>query len=236
MKKITHEDQQQFWDAEHGAPTVLLQMDSKEASGGVIKFWQFLEKIPGVKAGIEMGCGKGRNVIWLAQQKTVASMAGFDFSKNAIREATIRAKEADISSKVSLFTADATLLWPYKSESFDFGIDCFASTDIESREGRDQAVAEMYRVLKAGGYFLVYALSPEDAFHKEMIERSPAHEPNAFYHPTGKFEKTFTEEELQELYKNFKVIAWERVDKNATFFGKEYGCKHFWIILQKQDP
>ncbi len=233
MKKITHDEQQRFWDEEHGTPTVLLQMDSKEASGGVEKFWNFLKDIPGEKTGIEMGCGKGRNVIWLAKQPGVRSMAGFDFSKNAIREAQLRAKEAGVLEKVSFYTADATFMWPYPSASFDFGIDCFASTDIESKEGREAAVLEMYRVIRPGGHVLVYALSPDDAFHKEMIEQSPAHEENAFYHHTGKFEKTFTEKELRELFSTFHIVAFERIDKVATFFGKQYPCKHFWIILQK---
>ena len=81
---------------------------------------------------------------------------------------------------------------------------------------------------------LVYTLSTDDEFHKEMLEKSPAQEKNAFLHPTtGKFEKIFDREELMNFYKEWKVVEEKRITKVAKFFGKDYNCKHFGVILQK---
>lgn len=206
-------------------------MDSNKASSGVIKFWDFLEEENCAEGkGLEMGCGKGRSVIWLSQFPRV-EMVGFDFSESAIKEARKRAKEA--GSPAQFLVADATEVWPFPDDSFDFIINCFATTDIESAEGREHAIAEMHRVLKPGGFLLLYLLSTDDEFHKEMIGKAPAEEPNAFYHPTGKFEKTFDEAELKSTYKDFQAVKWERVNKVAQFNGKDYACKHFWIVLSK---
>jgi SAM-dependent methyltransferase len=128
---------------------------------------------------------------------------------------------------------DATVPWDYPDDSFDFGVDCFASTDIESEEGSAAAVREMRRVLKPGGYLLAYLLSTDDEFHKEMIEKSPASEKHAFHHPTGKFERTFDEADVRAQYKDFEVVKWERVEKTAEFNGKGYACKHFWVVFRK---
>src|SRR6185503_13228309 len=106
---------------------------------------------------------------------------------NAIKEAKKRANK----SGAQFIVADATKKWPFKANVFDFGIDCFASTDIESPKGRSFAISEMMRVLKPGGYFLAYLLSIDDEFHKNMIQKSPAKERNSFLHSTGKFEKTY---------------------------------------------
>lgn len=231
MEKADHVQQQKVWDNEHKKPTVLLQMDSNDASSGVLKFWEFLEK-QGAKnlKGLEMGCGKGRNVIWLAKQNV--EMHGFDFSPAAIEEAKRRAKTA--STKNAHFKVqDATETWAYESDSFDFVIDCFATTDIESATGREFSISEAHRVLKPDGYLFAYLLSTDDEFHKEMIQNNPAKEKNAFYHHTGKFEKTFDEQELQANYQQFRVVLWERVEKTAEFNGKSYYCKHFWLVLQK---
>ena len=86
---MKHETQRKLWEEEHAHPTALKQMDSHDASKSVKKFWAFLVdgKLPRAR-GIEMGCGKGRNVIWLAQQGAV--MQGFDFSQTAITEAKLR--------------------------------------------------------------------------------------------------------------------------------------------------
>lgn len=231
MKKISHEEQQRNWDKEHQNPTVLHQMDSEKPSGGVVDFWETFAKEKSPKTGIEMGCGKGRNVIWLAKQGV--DMIGFDFSPAAIREAQTRAEKAGIADRAHFAVRDATKMWQFPENSFDIAIDCFALTDIESEEGRANAIREFYRVLKPGGYLMAYLLSTDDAFHKEMIKKSPAHEKNAFLHNTGKFEKVFDEQEIHDLYKNFKVIEQKRVEKLATFFGKDYACRHFWLILQK---
>jgi len=229
---ITHDKQQKIWDEEHHHPQVLKQMDSGEPSSGVVKFLGFLKEnnLPHT-TGLEMGCGKGRNVIWLAQQGLRVS--GFDFSPYAIKEAKERGQRLGVSNDASFFVQDATKPWPQESNQFDFGIDCFASTDIESPEGRTFAIREMCRVLKPNGYLLAYLLSPDDEFHKKMIQKSPAMEHNAFIHKTGKFEKVFDEEDIARLYKDFEVIRKERVNKTTEFFGKEYNCLHFWLILKK---
>jgi SAM-dependent methyltransferase len=228
---MKHEEQQQIWDREHKNPTVLKQMDSSESSSGVQKFWNYLvaENLPRSR-GIEMGCGKGRNVILLAQQGV--EMHGFDFSPVAIDEAKRRAQEVHADT-AAFQVADATDRWPYESDSFDFGIDCFASTDIESPEGRAFAISEMYRVLKPGGLLLAYLLSIDDEYHKEMMQTSPAGERNSFLQPTGKFEKVYDEEDIANVFGAFEIVCKERIPKTTEFFGKEYQCEHFWLILRK---
>ncbi len=232
---ITHEQQKERWNKEHETPFALKQMDAKKLSSGVKPFLEFLEKEKKKDLiGLEMGCGKGRNVIALAHQEMIQKMYGFDFSDIAIKEADHRAKEENIQNKVQFDVMDATESWRYKNNFFDFTIDCFASTDIESPEGRQFAVNEMHRVLKPQGYFLVYVMSTDDQFHKEMIEKSPAEEINAFYNSgNGKFEKVFSEQELDQIYKQFTLIESKRVEKIAEFFGKSYYCKHHWRIYQK---
>lgn len=234
QREITHEDQQRIWDEEHQNPTVLLQMDSRDASSGVTKLMGWLQKNPQYKVqrAIELGCGKGRNVIWLADQG-LEMVSGIDFSPAAIKEAQKRAIEAGVKDKTDFRMQDATKKWPYKDGEFDLVIDCFATTDIESAEGRKSAVEEMRRVLRPGGLALAYVMSSEDEYHAEMIEKYPAHEKNAFLHPTtGKYERAYSREELLDLYSGFNVLVEERVPKVATFFGRDYNCNHYWLILQ----
>jgi SAM-dependent methyltransferase len=136
---ISHSDQQKIWEEEHKNPYVLLPMDSNEASSGVSLFWNWLKAKGETKnfRGIEMGCGKGRNSIWLAKQG--ANITAFDFSSIAIDEAQKRASVVGVGNNVQFIVQDAIKIWPFENESFDFAVDCFASTDIESADGRSFA-------------------------------------------------------------------------------------------------
>ena len=230
MKKVSHQEQQKAWDDEHKEPQVLHRMDSEDASSGVEKFLQFLQEknIPHEK-GIEMGCGKGRNAIWLA--KKGVQMTGFDFSPAAIALSKQRAEAADVHA--SFQVADATHTWPFADEIFDIGIDCFASTDIESAEGRAFALSEMRRVLKPAGYLMSYMHAAGGEFHRKVTATAPGADKNSFIRGKGKYEKIFDESEARDLFKDFDVVQWDTIDKLTPFEGKEYRNKHYWVVLRK---
>ena len=148
--------QREIWENEHRHSTVLPKMNEREAASGVKAFWAWVcERHYPRQTGLELGCGKGRNSIWLSGQG--AEMTAFDFSENAVGEARKRALEQN--AKVSFLVHDATRPWPFASQSFDFGIDCFASTDIDSSSGRAFARDEFKRVLKAGGLVRVHSFN-----------------------------------------------------------------------------
>ncbi|HEY4487233.1 MAG TPA: hypothetical protein VI483_00540, partial [Candidatus Paceibacterota bacterium] len=73
----------------------------------------------------------------------------------------------------------------------------------------------------------------DDEYHNEMIKKSPASERNTFLQPTGKFEKVYDEEEIIELFAGWDVVHKDRIAKKTEFFGKEYNCNHFWLVLRK---
>lgn len=228
---ITHQSQKDHWNREHGQPHMLHAMASTDASTGVKMFKDWLDSRIDLElaTGIEMGCGKGRNTIWMAEY--CKSMSAFDFSEVAIAEANRRTQ----TRNVSFVVADATTKWPFDDDVFDFGIDCFASSDIESEKGRAFARDEFYRVLKPGGYLFVHAISTQSEFHAEQIQLSPAAEKNSFYHPGGKFEKVYDKEELLQFYQNFALVECQLLTKNqpVVFYDKAYKAANFWVLLQK---
>lgn len=236
MVTITHEEQLERWDKEHKSPNVLPQMDKTKASSGVIKFLEWLKgegKTPNELKGLEICCGKGRSVIGLAAEGV--TMIGFDFSPSAIAEAKKRAKVTGVADKASFFVQDVTKSFPIEPESLDFVYDCFGSTDIESAEGRKAALDSVIKVLKPDGYLMVYLLSTDDEFQKEMTEKSPGPDEGSFIHPVnGKYEKAFTEDEVKDFYGQLKLRVFERVSKKDVFFGKEYSANHIWAVFQKQ--
>lgn len=227
-----HAKQQAYWNKEHGDKEGLPQMDSHEMSSGVVLFCDWLIEqgidITEMK-GIEMGCGKGRNVIGLAQRG--ASMVGIDYSEVAIEEAKRRAQADGL--RTVFFQRDVSEPWQLDDNAFNFGIDCFLTADLETPRMREKAVSEMIRVLGPGAYMLVYALSSDDSYCIEGLKERPLQEPNTFETRHGKVEKCFDSDELVELYGGLELVAERRIEKNPVYDGKVYPARHHWMIFQK---
>lgn len=231
--------QRTIWEREHENPKALPQLDDPKISSGVQKFIDWAEeqdRIGKINVGIEMGCGKGRNVIGIAKTKHIP-MVGIDFSEVAIKEAAKRAEEAGVEESTLFRVHDVAIEWDFESSSFDLGIDCFASTDLEDPRIRKFAARELIRVVRPGGYLLVYTLSPNDEFHQRMMADHPAGEPNAFLDPdNNKFEKTFSREELIALYDGLQLITEEQIHKRASYQGEEYTTELHWMVFKKPIP
>ena len=180
--------------------------------------------------GLEMGCGKGRNCIALATQGL--RMTGFDFSEVAIAEAKKRAEHNGIAKETTCFlTQDAREHWPFHDAQFDFGLDCFATTDLETPEGRSFARGEFLRVLKPGGFLCVATISSESPYHHEKLARAASPGGEGFL-----LEKTYDEADLRAFYAPFTLLDLQRVKKQRAFTidGVAHDVEDYWLVLQKR--
>ena len=159
---------------------------------------------------LDIGCGNGRNLLPFAKNKF--DCYGVDFSKNMIKEATEYAKKNNIAVKLKV--ADARNL-PFKDESFDYCISMATIHNIETEEGRLQALKEIRRVLKPGGQAiigvwnrlqLIFLLRSPDLYEKWKKKNETLHR---YYH-------MFTYWELKKLIERagFQVV-W-----SSGIFGK----------------
>ena len=102
---------------------------------------------------LDLGCGTGTNVVYLAQHGWEA--VGVDFAGRAIAKARGRARAATV--KCTFLVADVTHL--EVAGPFDLALDigCLHSLPVSGRAGYAAAVA---RVVRAGGTYLLYAFAP----------------------------------------------------------------------------
>lgn len=99
--------------------------------------------------GLDVGCGAGREAVFLAQQGL--NMIGVDLSPEALRIAAERAKESGV--QVDWRNGNALDL-PVEDLSVDFVNDrgCFHAI---ADDDRDQFAREIARILKPGGIMLL---------------------------------------------------------------------------------
>jgi SAM-dependent methyltransferase len=110
---------------------------------------EFVDHCPPGRA-LDLGCGTGTNVIYLAQHGWQAT--GVDFAWSAIRNARRKAHQAGV--KVDLSVGDVTRLHGIAGP-FDliFDIGCFHNLPAE---GRPLYLAQLLRLLAPTGTYLLY--------------------------------------------------------------------------------
>jgi arsenite methyltransferase len=130
-------------------------------SSRVAKLWERTRllndlRLQGNERVLDVGCGRGLLLIGAAKRLPTGRAVGIDLwsthdqGKNG-REATLaNARIEGVADRVEVYDADMRVL-PFGNASFDAVIASLAVHNVESREGRSQAILEMVRVLKPGG-------------------------------------------------------------------------------------
>lgn len=219
------------WQGEHENPAALPSLSQMKPSG-VVKYFSAFLKDRRLKSNkiLDIGCGKGRNALFLAQ-------LGFDvFAFDYIESATKLCKELAQKRQllINLKVASMDKKWPYPASFFDGALDCFSSIDIETKKGREKYRNELKKVLKPGGYAMVSVVSTEDELESVMLKENPGPERNSTVWPqNGKFQKDYDEDELLNFYKDFEVIEIKKVKKRKFKLGKYYNAVDYWLLLRK---
>lgn len=221
--------EQSLWEQEHQEPILFPQLHSSHPSGGVERFLDWLNQ-SGVEVndlnGLEIGCGKGRNTIWLAENGL--SMCGFDFSEIAITDAQRRS--SDIPNSPKFVVADILEQWPYENSTFDLIVDCFALIEITTNI--KFVFAEIDRSLKPGGYFFSYSNS--ELSEAYQIFSSDKLQPNTYQYPdTKKVERVFSHQQFNEMLPNFSCLKYTECTRMQEYNGKSMVWHHIWTIYQK---
>jgi ubiquinone/menaquinone biosynthesis C-methylase UbiE len=96
---------------------------------------------------LEVGCGSGVLVRWLAQQTGATNpITGIDINRHLLRDARVIAAQEGLNGRVDFREAHAEEL-PFADNSFDMTL---SSTVLEEVDA-DRALAEMVRVTRPGG-------------------------------------------------------------------------------------
>lgn len=118
-------------------------------------------------AVLELGCGAGRIAFGLYELGYVHLMAT-DYARPMVKQAQQIAQMLDY--RVALQVADARAL-RFEDDAFDGAIFGFNGwMQIPSKAGREQALEEIYRVLRPGAWFACTTHDRERTGHKDFWE------------------------------------------------------------------
>ena len=114
---------------------------------------------------LDVGCGRGLMLIGAAKRLKTGKATGIDIwskqdlSGNSADAANANAKLEGVPDRVRIENGDARKL-VYPDNSYDVVMSTLAIHNISDPGERDQAIRQMWRVLKPGGRLLIF-----DIFH-----------------------------------------------------------------------
>ena len=214
-------------------------MANRKPTQGIIDLCDFLKKTFGCVElrgkVLDLGCGKGRNSIYLATQGY--DVIGVDYIEDALSASSELANEFGVGDRFLTVEGRIDEALPFDDDSFDVVVDSYSSIDIETKKGRLMCRDEMMRVLKNHGYGLILVVSADDEMEKQFIKNDPGPEPNSCYWPMNrKFQKDYDSKELIEFYtenKSVSIVEIRTIEKPAFKLGQNFVAKTFWMLIQK---
>lgn len=143
---MDHEEVGRYWDENAEAWTELVRAGYDHYRDG-LNTPAFLAMLPDVDglSGLDVGCGEGHNTRMVAGRG--ARMVGVDVSGNFVRHA----REAEVHEPLGIrYERASAVALPFDAASFDFATAFMSLMDIPETE---RVLAEVFRVLRPGGFF-----------------------------------------------------------------------------------
>jgi ubiquinone/menaquinone biosynthesis C-methylase UbiE len=136
---------------------------------------RIVEGIPwrGDENVLDVGCGRGLFLIGAAKQLKTGKATGVDIwqpddlSGNNAEAALANARTEGVQGRVKIENADARKL-PFAANSFDVVLSSLAIHNIHPRLERAKALREIARVLKAGGYLVIFDILHTGEYAKTL--------------------------------------------------------------------
>ena len=137
-------------------------------SGAVVWAVQELKRLGmPLRTALDLGCGKGRNSLYLAAQGL--HVTAMDFTSSAIDHLRAMASERGLADSVRAILCDVTEPWPVAHDSIDLVIDAFCFRHIAPQAARDVYRQQLLRALRTRGHYLLSFASIGDGYYGTYV-------------------------------------------------------------------
>ncbi|MFL6314542.1 MAG: class I SAM-dependent methyltransferase [Terriglobales bacterium] len=214
------------WDSEYQKRGIPSSFRSEPS--GVLLWalanWRFLDNCDVPQYALDVGCGTGRNALYMSAQGI--NVLGFDSSEKAIALASKANIHSNAARTPTFFQHDLTSGIPAPDSRFDLITDIFVYKHQIDPIARGEYLTELYRVLSPSGHLLLSLAELKDGYysacpHVKGLENQDLLvilDPIANVHSV-----LFSLEQLKnELSKYFEMeMSWYKI-KPGLMHGTEY--------------
>jgi ubiquinone/menaquinone biosynthesis C-methylase UbiE len=195
---------------------------------------RFISTLPKGSTVLDLGCGNGRNSIYLAKEGM--EVVGIDFSRGLIKIAKNKIEWKQVEENVNLIEGDIDSL-PLKDESVDAVLYIATLHHLPTPSERLESLLEVKRCLKPGGSALVSAWAQEQDKFREELERSKEIQEEGFEFGDISLPWKMKEgRELQRYYHLFSKKEFEELIKECGLEVKKifFSADNHYAELKKK--
>jgi len=218
-----------LWDAEYTNP--IIPGSNRRSPSHALTFFEELLSLKGVRSALDVGCGNGRNSVYLASFG--AAVEAIDFSRVALNSAKSLATERGLGGKIHFRFGNLNDGLPFDSDSFDLCLDMYVFCHFTDENSKQHHVNELFRVTKPGGHVISALFTPRDEYYSLM--RTSNGVSNIVKDPTNGITKELYEEMTFRRWYSppFEVRYSTELDFADKVLGKSYQRRILALALQK---
>ncbi len=203
------------------------EFQQREPQPLVVEFAQLLKE-RGARRVLDLGCGTGRHLVSLAKEGF--DVYGVDISETALAYARQWLNQEGLAAELK--QSDMTAL-AYPDGFFDAVISIFV-IHHGTVESMTKAIAEIYRVLKAGGLALLTFPSTRSYRYGHGQEIEPGTFIPDIGPDAGILHHYSDREELEDLLKRFTILKIELVERTEKIDNQERRHSHWEVVAEKR--
>ncbi|MEM3442660.1 MAG: class I SAM-dependent methyltransferase [Candidatus Bathyarchaeia archaeon] len=188
----------------------------------VVSFAELLKKEKRSSHVLDLGCGAGRHLVYMASQGF--EVHGADISETGLKTSRMRLKKKMLEAHMLKCSMNSL---PYVDSCFDAVI-CLRTIYHQSLRQIQETISQIHRILKREGLLLVDFMSKRTFKYGKGIKV----EENTFVEQEGiergVLHHFIDEEEIKHLFKSFRILKLELVEREVD--GK---LQSRWVLIAK---
>lgn len=224
------------WAAEYesrGLPSSFRQAPSEAVRDFVVMALD-LGVNPQECIAIDLGCGTGRNSLFLAGHGF--TVYALDLVASLIGELQSKAQALGLQSRLQAICGDVCEPWPVGEAAAGVAVDTFCYKHLMDAEDRAAYRRELARVVKPGGLFLLTLASIEDGYYGSLPIQSISTGMRAIQDPANGIESVLYERAAveEQFAPDFRVVRYVEKKKSGQMHGAEHARVTHFFVMQRR--
>jgi len=218
-----------LWEEEYDRAGIPSSVRSQPSN--VVK--EFVEAFPdslGPACAIDIGCGLGRNSLYLAERGF--NVIAMDYAPSMVERLSRTADTLGLSGRIQAICQDVSKSWPIADAAVDLAIDTFCFKHQIHEEALRAYVTEATRVMKSNARFLLFLATKEDGYYCQFPTADQGGPGTVIRDPgNGILSRLYDSHEIVNLFGAFSVIRHVVKLSENTMHGTSYKrTSHvFWL-------